>query len=251
MHNVFFYWTFCFFSLKQVNVELFNKQLYFCICAFFCIFSPLSNFLSRSNTGKPHFLFFSCYIKVKLFCFGGFIFGGEVGQESCITKLYASTAGGNASCVILFKPSKIDSEMPKNTIEQWESLFKAADKDKSGTLDVFELRDMLRRGNSNMTDSQIADAFVFFDGPKGDRKITLEEFVKGMNRLEDFLAKLAALFKKYDADNSGYLDKNELRKILEASGHKFTEQEINEILKNADKSGDGKISFEEFMDACA
>ncbi|KAK0043562.1 calmodulin-2/4 [Biomphalaria glabrata] len=141
--------------------------------------------------------------------------------------------------------------MPRCSIEQWEALFKAADKDQSGALDVLEMRDMLRRGNSKMTDSQVADAFVFFDGPKGDRKITLDEFVKGMNRLEDFLAKLAALFKKYDADNSGYLDKNELKKILEASGHKFTDQETNEILRNADKSGDGKISFEEFMDACA
>ncbi|CAL1530931.1 unnamed protein product [Lymnaea stagnalis] len=140
--------------------------------------------------------------------------------------------------------------MTKQTIDQWKELFAAADKDKSGTLDVLELRDMLRRGNSKMTDSQIADAFVYFDGPKGDRRITLEEFVKGMNNLNDFIAKLSALFKQYDNDNSGYLDKNELRKVLEASGHKFTDAEVNEILRNADSSGDGKISFEEFLDAC-
>ncbi|XP_059161696.1 neo-calmodulin-like isoform X2 [Physella acuta] len=139
---------------------------------------------------------------------------------------------------------------PKRSTQQWEELFKKFDKDNSGTLDVHELRNLLRAGNSNMTDTQIADAFVYFDGPQGDRRITLDEFVKGLKKLEDFISKLAQLFKQYDSDNSGFLDKNELRKILEASGHKFTDPEVNEILKNADKSGDGKISFEEFMDAC-
>ena len=68
--------------------------------------------------------------------------------------------------------------------------------------------------------------------------------------LSPSIKKLSGLFSQYDADNSGYLDKNELRKVLEASGHKFTEAEINDILKSADTSGDGKISFEEFFNAC-
>lgn len=56
-------------------------------------------------------------------------------------------------------------------------------------------------------------------------------------------------FKKYDADNSGFLDKNELKKILTESGHKFTEAETDEILKRADANKDNKISFEEFISA--
>ncbi|GFO44021.1 calmodulin [Plakobranchus ocellatus] len=138
----------------------------------------------------------------------------------------------------------------KKSVSQWEAAFKAADKDGSGSLDIGELRDMLRKCNCNITDSQIAEAFVYLDGPQGDRRITLEEFTKGMQNLETFIAKLAELFKKFDADNSGYLEKNELRKVLECCGHKFTEDEINEILRTADKSGDGKISFQEFFDAC-
>ncbi|BFY97566.1 hypothetical protein BsWGS_00605 [Bradybaena similaris] len=138
----------------------------------------------------------------------------------------------------------------KKSTSAWEEMFKAADADNSGTLDVMELRNMLRKGNSNMTDSQIADAFVFFDGPKGDRRISLPEFIKGLENLQVFIKKLTALFKQYDADNSGFLDKSELRKILECSGQKFTEDEMNEILKRADKTGDGKISFDEFLEAC-
>ncbi|RUS85783.1 hypothetical protein EGW08_006412 [Elysia chlorotica] len=138
----------------------------------------------------------------------------------------------------------------KKSIAQWEAAFRAADKDGSGSLDVHELRDMLRKANCNITDSQIADAFVYLDGPHGDRRITLEEFVKGMTQMEQFIKKLGELFNKFDADKSGFLDKEELRKVLESCGHKFTEAEINEILRSADKSGDGKISFEEFFNAC-
>lgn len=44
----------------------------------------------------------------------------------------------------------------KTSASAWEKMFKEADTDNSGTLDVMELRTMLRKGNSNMTDSQIA-----------------------------------------------------------------------------------------------
>lgn len=57
------------------------------------------------------------------------------------------------------------------------------------------------------------------------------------------------LFEQCDADKSGHLDRNELKKVLSDSGHKFTEAEIDEILKQADPSGDKKISFDEFINA--
>ncbi|GFR63143.1 calmodulin [Elysia marginata] len=137
----------------------------------------------------------------------------------------------------------------KKSISEWEAVFRAADKDGSGTLDVHELRDMLRKANCNISDSQIGEAFVYLHGPHGD-KCTLEEFVKGMQKLEEFIKGLVRLFREYDADNSGYLDKNELRKIMESCGHKYTEKEIQETLQKADTSGDGKISFDEFFNAC-
>jgi len=101
-----------------------------------------------------------------------------------------------------------------------------------------------------MSDAQIADTFVFFDGPKGDRKITLEEFTKGLEQLVDFIAKLQVLFKELDKDGSGHLDGNELRELLKRSGSKFSDDDIKRIIKDADKNNDNKISFEEFMQAC-
>jgi len=60
---------------------------------------------------------------------------------------------------------------------------------------------------------------------------------------------LRQLFKYVDADNSGYIDKEELSVALSLLGFKWLkEKQVNGIFKRADKNGDGEISLEEFMD---
>ncbi len=62
-------------------------------------------------------------------------------------------------------------------------------------------------------------------------------------------AVLQQLFKYVDADNSGYIDKEELSVALSMLGFKWLkEKQVNGIMKRADKDGDGIISLEEFME---
>jgi len=62
-------------------------------------------------------------------------------------------------------------------------------------------------------------------------------------------AVLQQLFKYVDADNSGYIDKEELSVALSMLGFKWLkEKQVNGIFKRADVNEDGKISLEEFMD---
>ncbi|XP_059161701.1 calmodulin-like [Physella acuta] len=139
--------------------------------------------------------------------------------------------------------------MPRKSMAEWEALFKATDKDKNGTLDINELRLMLKSANSNITESQLANMFVYFESTNGDKKITLSEFISGMQKLEGFIKTLSTLFTKFDKDKNGYLDKKELKKIIDACGQKFTDMELDEIMKKMDTSRDGKISLAEFLDA--
>jgi len=57
---------------------------------------------------------------------------------------------------------------------------------------------------------------------------------------------LQALFRKYDRDCSGFLDKDELREVLYASNSAVTDGEVEAILSMLDSSGDGRITYEEF-----
>ncbi|XP_076464994.1 uncharacterized protein LOC143296891 [Babylonia areolata] len=135
-------------------------------------------------------------------------------------------------------------------IDTYKQLFKEFDKNGDNYLSIQEFRDLLKQGGCHMSDAQVADTFVFFDGPQGDRRITFDEFTKGLDQILMFVAKVKELFHQLDADKSGFLDRNELKSLLAQSGKKFTEDDVTSILRDADKNNDNKISFDEFIDAC-
>merc|ERR1712194_440619 len=62
-------------------------------------------------------------------------------------------------------------------------------------------------------------------------------------------AVLRQLFHLVDADDSGYLDRRELKVALNVLGFTWLgEGQVDEIFARADTNGDAEISLEEFMD---
>lgn len=60
--------------------------------------------------------------------------------------------------------------------------------------------------------------------------------------------RLQESFKVFDADGNGYITADELKAVLGNTQHgqKLNESVWDEIIKETDSNGDGKISFEEF-----
>ncbi|XP_029294406.1 parvalbumin 6 isoform X2 [Cottoperca gobio] len=57
------------------------------------------------------------------------------------------------------------------------------------------------------------------------------------------------VFLVLDADNSGYIEEEELKFVLKgfaSNGRDLTDKETKEFLRAADKDGDGKIGIDEF-----
>jgi len=112
--------------------------------------------------------------------------------------------------------------------------------------------------------------------PKNDEEAALTKYAKGLDDAnivsfyegEDKEAKAAAivkafelaqakydslsnekvkpLFEKYDADKSGFIDKEELGNLCSDLGRKLTSEELEAALKDLDLNGDGNIDFSEF-----
>jgi len=129
---------------------------------------------------------------------------------------------------------------------EWEALFKKLDKDGSGYLEIAELRDLLRSSGKQMSDQEICKAFMFFDSG-GDKKISLAEFKKGIDVILNFEREITKVFNQFDTDGSGFLEKEELATILRNCYPNITDDCINDIIKEADSSNDGKISLKEFL----
>ena len=55
---------------------------------------------------------------------------------------------------------------------------------------------------------------------------------------------LKRAFKVFDRNNDGYITPKELYKVLTMMGEKMTMEEANEMIKEADVTGNGKIDYE-------
>lgn len=54
-------------------------------------------------------------------------------------------------------------------------------------------------------------------------------------------------FKKFDQDGNGYIDKDELRRVLCGNGRKMSEAEAETLFNEADVDRDGRLSYDEFV----
>ena len=51
----------------------------------------------------------------------------------------------------------------------------------------------------------------------------------------------------FDDDNSGVIDSSELRSVMHKLGLKPSQEELDEIIRDIDKDGDGTIDYSEFL----
>ena len=65
------------------------------------------------------------------------------------------------------------------------------------------------------------------------------------------MARFRRLFRRLDTDKSGYITAEDLKTVVTAVGAEgeVTEEQIHELIASADKSGDGRVSYEEFVQA--
>jgi len=68
---------------------------------------------------------------------------------------------------------------------------------------------------------------------------------------EDQVEELKLAFDLFDADQTGYLDKSDIRSVVDKFGIKVNPKEVDDMFKEADVTGSGKIGFPEFMSMMA
>ena len=62
-------------------------------------------------------------------------------------------------------------------------------------------------------------------------------------------AQLKEVFDTFDADKNGSIDATEIKAVCESLGLEANASEVEELIKQADEDGNGKIEFEEFKKA--
>merc|ERR1719188_2394336 len=81
-------------------------------------------------------------------------------------------------------------------------------------------------------------------------RIDFVEFLSLMSRKmkdTDTEEELIEAFKVFDRDCDGFISAAELRHVMTNLGEKLTDEEVDEMIREADVDGDGQINYEEFV----
>lgn len=164
--------------------------------------------------------------------------------------------------------SRVKEEIIPISLDDMDSrireVFAMFDKDGSGQLDMVELRDVLHTLNPNFTQTEVGYYCKWLDGSgNSDGLISHKEFMDwlktGSNASEELRriiiaetgssisARLREVFKRFDKDNNGNLDLEEMARVFRVLSPSFNIKEIKTLLDELDTGGDGKVSRQEFM----
>ena len=132
------------------------------------------------------------------------------------------------------------------------------DIDGDGTITVNELETVLRsmRGKLRASESDIKRALKDLDRD-GDGIIHVKEYLKSrknkntsdiVHRALVHRSKIRKEFERIDEDKSGYITKDELLQVIQAtSAVTVTSEQIDKTMEEFDDNKDGKINYEEFV----
>jgi serine/threonine-protein phosphatase 2B regulatory subunit len=141
-----------------------------------------------------------------------------------------------------------DNNLKPESIKKAYKRFQAADKDKSGMVDYTEFCEVLQVDPS----PQGEKVFQLFDYDKSGQ-VDIREFLVALSNFSGAGKddKLKFAFMVFDEDGNGMITKEELTKILKANHMASSDAEVarkaDTILTQADKDGDGVVSFDEFV----
>merc|ERR1712193_561390 len=147
------------------------------------------------------------------------------------------------------KKTESATALSDEEIAEFKEAFLLFDKDGDGTITTKELGIVMRSLGQNPTEAELHDMINEVDAD-GNGTIDFAEFLSLMSRKvkdADSEEELMDAFKVFDKDGNGYISSAELRHVMTNLGEKLTDEEVEEMIREADVDGDGQVNYDEFV----
>jgi centrin-1 len=149
------------------------------------------------------------------------------------------------------KPGKLAppvalTEEQKQEIKEAFDLF---DTDGSGSIDAKELKVAMRALGFEPKKEEIRSMIADID-KSGDGNIDIEEFMTMMTvkmGQRDSKEEMMKAFRLFDDDESGKISFKNLKRVAKDLGENMTDEELQEMIDEADREGTGEVSLDDFM----
>jgi calmodulin len=147
------------------------------------------------------------------------------------------------------RPDNMVEQLTEEQIAEFKEAFSLFDKDGDGSITTKELGTVMRSLGQNPTEAELQDMINEVDAD-GNGTIDFGEFLNLMARKmkdTDSEEELKEAFRVFDKDQNGFISAAELRHVMTNLGEKLTDDEVDEMIREADVDGDGQINYEEFV----
>ena len=147
------------------------------------------------------------------------------------------------------KPSGKPKELTEEQKQEIKEAFDLFDTDGSGSIDAKELKVAMRALGFEPKKEEIQKMIADVD-TDGSGQIEWEEFLKMMTQKilnRDPMEEIKKAFKLFDDDNTGKITFKNLKRVAKELGEKITDEELQEMIDEADRDGDGEVNEEDFI----
>ncbi|XP_017055110.1 uncharacterized calcium-binding protein B0563.7 [Drosophila ficusphila] len=147
----------------------------------------------------------------------------------------------------------------KGQMREFREAFRLFDKDGDGCITKEELGTVMRSLGQFARVEELQEMLQEID-VDGDGNVSFEEFVdilsnmtyedkSGLSSADQEERELRDAFRVFDKHNRGYITASDLRAVLQCLGEDLDEEDIEDMIKEVDVDGDGRIDFYEFVHA--
>jgi len=131
-------------------------------------------------------------------------------------------------------------------VENFKEAFSLFDKEHKSVIDVKALGRVMRAVGLDPSDNELKNMITEVDG-SGKNAVDFAEFMKMMSKGgADTAKEIKEAFAIFNASGSGAITKPELKMIMDKLGEKYSENDLDEMIKVIDSSKSGKVSFKDF-----
>lgn len=144
--------------------------------------------------------------------------------------------------------SLVNENISMDFILEMKEAFQLFDKNGDGFISAKELGVLMRTLGRNPTEDEIMNIMNEIDVDHNG-KLDFSEFtimMKDKLSGEDMEQEIKQAFRVFDRNGDGYISKSEFKHCMMHFGEKFTDDEVEEMMAEADANNDGKIDYTEF-----
>ncbi|XP_024436472.1 centrin-1 [Desmodus rotundus] len=140
-------------------------------------------------------------------------------------------------------------ELTEDQKQEVREAFDLFDADGSGTIDVKELKVAMRALGFEPRKEEMKKMIAEVD-KEGTGKISFNDFLAVMTQKmaeKDTKEEILKAFRLFDDDETGKISFKNLKRVANELGENLTDEELQEMIDEADRDGDGEVNEEEFL----